>query len=134
MKDPLIENPEEFHLITRHLVMPNELNPNHTIFGGQLLAWLDVDLYLYLTEKVRDKYMVTYSMDKVYFKNPAYLGEIIEVHGAIKKIQRTRISVLGKAIAVDPETQARRVIIECEISYVAIDDNGKPRPAFEKYL
>ncbi len=118
----------EFELTTKHLVMPSALNPNYSIFGGQLLAWLDMDLYLYVSGKVACKNMVTVSMDKVYFKNPAFLGEMIEIRAALHRVRRTSVTALGKAEAYNPETGDRRLIIECEITYVAVDSNGKPVP------
>lgn len=122
------DNETPYQLITRHLVMPDELNPNYSIFGGRLLAWLDKDLYLYVSQKARCKNMVTVSMDKVYFKNPAFLGETIEVYAAIQKMKRTSVSALGRAVAFDPETEERRTIIECEITYVSVNDKGRPTP------
>ena len=119
---------EPFELATKHLIMPSHLNPNSSIFGGQLLAWLDLDLYVFVAEKVRCTTMVTVSMEKVYFKNPGYLGEIIEIHGAIKKLRRTSVTVSGMAEAVNPENDSRRTIIECEVTYVSVDKRGRPTP------
>jgi len=116
-----------YETISRHLIMPSDLNPNHSIFGGMLIAWLDKDLYIYVSSHVKCRQMVTVSMDKVYFKNPAYLGEVIEISGAVKQVRRTSVTALGRAVAVDPENGQSRIIIECEISYVAIDEHGRPR-------
>jgi len=111
--------------------MPNELNPNYSIFGGQLIAWLDKDLYIFTTGITKYKKMVTASMERAKFKNPAFLGEIIEIYGAIKKIRHSSVTAVGRAIAVDPNTEKHRVIIECEMTFVAIDDHGKPLRLFE---
>jgi len=110
--------------------MPNELNPNYSIFGGELIAWLDKDLYVFLSGVLKHKNMVTVAMNNVHFKNPAYLGEIIEILACIKQIRRSSVSVYGKAMATDPATGSTRLIIQCEITYVAIDKNGKPLPVF----
>ena len=48
-------NLEDYSLITQHLIMTEHLNPNHVIFGGQLLAWLDVDVYLHISKLVKYK-------------------------------------------------------------------------------
>ena len=124
---------KNYSLITRHLIMPNELNPNHSIFGGQLIAWLDTALYVYLTGVVKYKLMVTVAMNNVHFKKPAYLGEIIEIYGSVKQIRKSAVTAYGKAIAVDASTGISRLIIQCEITYVAINDKGKPIAAFANF-
>ena len=124
---------KDFVLVSRHLIMPNELNPNHSIFGGQLIAWLDKDLYVYLSGVVKYRNMVTVGMNNVHFKKPAYLGEVIEIYGAVHQIRKSSVTAFGKAIAKDQETGDSRLIIQCEITYVAIDENGKPVPAFSKF-
>jgi len=120
-------------VVTRHLIMPNDLNPNHTVFGGTLLAWMDKDLYIFAAEKVQCKFMVTFSIQNVYFKNPAHAGEIIEIHASLSGIRRSSVTVKGKAIAIETsKTRPDRTIIECEITYVAIDTKtGKPLPVFK---
>lgn len=123
----------DFSLVTRHLIMPNELNPNHSIFGGQLIAWLDTALYVYLTGVVKYKNMVTVGMNNVHFKNPAYLGEILEIYASLKQVRKSSVTAYGKAVAVDPTTGNSRLIIQCEITYVAINDKGKPIAAFANY-
>ncbi|MDH5716363.1 MAG: acyl-CoA thioesterase [Spirochaetia bacterium] len=119
-------NKSEFQLISRHLVMPQHLNPNHHIFGGQLLAWLDKDIYIYVTNVLKYLMFVTVSMNNVYFKKPAYPGEILETYGKIKEVKRTSVTAFGKAAAFDPQTGSSRDIIECELTYVSINEKGKP--------
>lgn len=122
---------EEFSLVTQHMVMSEHLNPNHNIFGGQLLSWLDTDVYLFCTNRLRYKSMVTVSMNNVYFKAPGYLGDIIQIFAKIKEIRRTSVTAAGRAVAFDPEQQTFREIIECEVTYVALGKNGKPVRIFD---
>lgn len=128
--DALIK--EEFSLVTQHMVMSEHLNPNHHIFGGQLLAWLDTDVYLHCTNRLRYKSMVTVSMNNVYFKAPGYLGDIIQIYARIKEVRRSSVTAEGKAVAYDPEKQTSREIIACEVTYVAVGQNGRPVRLFER--
>jgi acyl-CoA hydrolase len=123
---------EEFSLVTQHMVMSEHLNPNHHIFGGQLLAWLDTDVYLHCTNRLRYKSMVTVSMNNVYFKAPGYLGDIIQIYARIKEVRRSSVTAEGKAVAYDPEKQTSREIIACEVTYVAVGSNGRPVRLFER--
>ena len=86
----------EYTLITQHLVMTEHLNPNHHIFGGQLTAWLDKDLYVFACGKLRYKKFATLSMDNIRFRNPANLGDILQIYGMIKEVRRSSVCVLGK--------------------------------------
>ena len=106
--------------------MPQHLNPNHHIFGGQLLAWLDKDIYIFICNSLEYRMFVTVTMHNVYFKKPAYPGEILETYGKLKQVKRTSATAYGKAVAFDPEMRTSREIIECELTYVAIDQNGRP--------
>lgn len=139
MKTPLahdstvqVPGDKEFALVSQHMVMSEHLNPNHHIFGGRLLAWLDADVYIHCTNRLRYKSMVTVSMNNVYFKAPGYLGDIIQIYARIKEVRRSSVTAEGMAVAYDPEKQTSREIITCEITYVAVDPSGKPVRIFEK--
>ena len=116
---------KEMQLITQHVVMPENLNPNHQVFGGTLLAWLDKDLYIFTATQLKFSMLVTGSMNHIRFKKPAYLGEIIRFYGKIKEIKRSSVTTTGLAMAFHPETQATREIIECDITFVALNAQGK---------
>ena len=112
-------------LITQHLIMAEDLNPNYSIFGGQLLAWLDKDIYIYASTKLEFIRLATASMDKICFKKPAYLGEIIQIYGRIRKVNYSSVIAEGKAVAFNPQNKHKRDIIVCEITFVAIDNQGR---------
>lgn len=123
-------NLDEYTLISQHIVMTEHLNANHNIFGGQLLAWLDKDLYVFMSTYARYKSLVTLSMTDVRFRNPANLGDIIQIYGKIKEKGRSSITSHGCAVAFDPETGEKKDIIQCEITFVALDERGKPTRIF----
>lgn len=127
-------NLEDYSLVTQHLIMTEHLNPNHVIFGGQLLAWLDVDVYLHISKLVKYKKLVTVSMANVIFRAPGHLGEHIQIHAKLKELRRSSVTAFGKAIAYDPQSEQVREIIDCEITYVAVDENGKPKGVFQPQL
>ena len=117
---------KDYELVSQHLVMTEHLNPNHFIFGGQLTAWLDKDLYIYACRALKYKSFVTLSMDNIRFRNPASLGDILQIYARIQQIRRSSVCVQGKIFAFDPVTDHYREIIECEITYVALGENGRP--------
>lgn len=122
---------EGYQLVSNHLVMNEHLNPNHNIFGGQLLAWLDMDVYMHAANRVKYTKMATHNMNHIYFKNPALLGDFIQIYAKIKEIKKSSIITSGIAISNDPATGEKKVIIECEITYVVLDENGRPTRSFK---
>lgn len=122
----LPEDLKDYTLITQHLVMNEHLNPNHHIFGGQLTAWLDKDLYVFACGELSYKKMATLSMDNIRFRNPANLGDILQIYGRIKRVGRTSVCVHGKILAYEPVHDTYVEIIACEITYVALNEEGRP--------
>lgn len=106
--------------------MTEHLNPNHRIFGGQLTAWLDKDLYMHVAKVLRYKKFATLTMDDIHFRSPANLGEFLQIYGKITHVGRSSATVHGVVVAFDPEVEEYREIINCEITYVALNDQGKP--------
>ncbi len=119
-----------YSLVSHHLVMNEHLNPNHNIFGGQLLAWLDMDVYMHAANLVKYTKMATHSMNKIYFRNPALLGDFIQIYANVLEIKKSSIVASGIALTHDPATGNRKIIIQCEITYVVLDENGKISRSF----
>tara|TARA_Y100001972_G_scaffold114300_1_gene149797 strand:- start:353 stop:766 length:414 start_codon:yes stop_codon:yes gene_type:complete len=117
---------KDYKLISQHLVMTEHLNPNHHIFGGQLTAWLDKDLYMFACGELHYKKFATLSMDNIRFRNPANLGDILQIYGKIDGIRRSSVRVLGRILAFEPVENTYSEIIACEITYVALNERGKP--------
>ena len=66
-----------FH--TRKWVKPEDLNPNSTLFGGQLLAWIDEEVALYTVIQLENPKVVTKYMSEINFMASAKKGDIIEI-------------------------------------------------------
>ena len=66
-----------FH--TRKWVKPEDLNPNGTLFGGKLLAWIDEELALYSIIQLENTKVVTKHMSEINFRSSAKQGDIIEI-------------------------------------------------------
>jgi acyl-CoA thioesterase YciA len=66
-----------FH--TRKWVKPEDLNPNGTLFGGKLLAWIDEELALYSIIQLENTKVVTKHMSEINFRSSAKQGDVIEI-------------------------------------------------------
>lgn len=84
-----------FH--TRKWVKPQDLNPNKTLFGGTLLAWIDEEAALYTIIQLDNPHVVTKYMSEINFMSSAREGDIIEIGIDVLKFGTT--SVILKCVA-----------------------------------
>jgi acyl-CoA thioesterase YciA len=111
-----------FH--TRKWVKPEDLNPNGTLFGGQLLAWIDEELALYTIIQLENSRVVTKHMSEINFRSSARQGDIIEIGIDVVKFGNT--SVILKCEARNMMTRETIITID-ETTMVNVDENGKPK-------
>ena len=112
-----------FH--TRKWVKPQDLNPNGTLFGGQLLAWIDEELALYSIAQLENARVVTKHMSEINFKSSARQGDIVEIGIDVVKFGTTSL-VLKCAVR---NMMTREIIITIDhTTMVNLGEDGKPKP------
>ena len=111
-----------FH--TRKWIKPEDLNPNGTLFGGKLLAWIDEELAFYSIIQLENTKIVTKHMSEINFRSSAIQGDIIEIGIDILKFGITSITLKCEVRNI----MTRETIITIEnITMVSLGDNGKPK-------
>ena len=111
-----------FH--TRKWVKPEDLNPNGTLFGGKLLAWIDEELALFSIIQLENTRIVTKHMSEINFRSSAEQGDIIEIGIDVVKFGNTSITLKCEVRNI----MTRDTIITIDtITMVALDDEGKPK-------
>lgn len=111
-----------FH--TRKWVKPEDLNPNGTLFGGKLLAWIDEELALYSIVQLQNPKVVTKYMSEINFKSSACQGDIVEIGIDVVKFGNTSL-VLKCAVR---NMMTREIIITIDkTTMVNLDEEGKPK-------
>ena len=111
-----------FH--TRKWVKPEDLNPNGTLFGGKLLAWLDEELALYTIIQLENSRIVTKHMSEINFRSSAKQGDIIEIGIDVVKFGNTSITLKCEA----RNMMTRETIISIEsTTMVSLGSDGKPK-------
>jgi acyl-CoA thioesterase YciA len=112
-----------FH--TRKWVKPEDLNPNGTLFGGKLLAWIDEELDLYTIIQLENTKIVTKHMSEINFRSSAKQGDIIEIGIDVVKFGTTSITLICEA----RNMMTRETIITIEsTTMVNLGADGKPKP------
>jgi len=112
-----------FH--TRKWVKPEDLNPNGTLFGGKLLAWIDEELALYSIIQLENSRVVTKYMSEINFRSSAKQGDIIEIGIDVVKFGISSLTLKCEA----RNMMTRETIITIDsTTMVSLDVDGKPRP------
>lgn len=110
-----------FH--TRKWVKPEDLNPNSTLFGGKLLAWIDEELALYSIIQLENTKIVTKHMSEINFRSSAKQGDIIEIGIDVVKFGNSSLILKCEVRNI----MTRDIIITIDtITMVSLGENGKP--------
>ena len=111
-----------FH--TRKWVKPEDLNPNGTLFGGKLLAWIDEELALYTIIQFENSKVVTKYMSEINFKSSAKQGDIIEIG-----IDVVRFGVTSITLECEVRNMMTRetIITIDQTVMVNLGEDGKPK-------
>jgi len=110
---------------TRKLIKPGDLNANNTLFGGQLLKWIDEEAGIYAMSKLENKRVVTKYMSEIDFISSAKQGDIIEIGLEYLSIGRTSISF---RCAVRNLVSKKFIIKIEKIVFVNVDADEKAIP------
>lgn len=111
-----------FH--TRKWVKPEDLNPNGTLFGGQLLAWIDEELALYTIIQLENSRVVTKHMSEINFRSSARQGDIIEIGIDVVKFGNSSLTLKCEA----RNMMTRETIISIDsTTMVNLGEDGKPK-------
>jgi len=109
------------------LMMPHHANNMGNVFGGVILSLIDRVAAVAATRHAR-RQCVTVSVDRVDFLQPIYLGELVTARASVNFAGRTSMEVGIKIDAENLVSGERRHTNSCYVTYVAIDERGKPAP------
>jgi uncharacterized protein (TIGR00369 family) len=107
------------------LMMPNHANNMGNVFGGVILSLVDRAAAVAATRHAR-KPCVTVSVDQVDFREPIYLGELVTARASVNFTGRTSMEVGVRIETENLLTGERRFTNSCNVTYVAVDDEGRP--------
>ncbi len=114
---------------SRKIVKYEDLNPRGTLFGGQLLKFVDEEAAIFAMCQIGDKMVVTKAISKIDFKSSPKLGDIIEIGMDMIRIGNT--SLTFKCNVRNKDTKEDVITID-EIVFVRVDENGKPKSIHNK--
>lgn len=115
-------------LTTRVTLLPRDTNSWGTIFGGVILSHIDLAGGI-AAQRYASKRFVTRAIREVEFISPVYVGDLVSFYARVIREGRTSLTVKIEVETEHPRRPGIPVkVTEAEVTYVAIDDNGKPIP------
>ena len=110
----------------RVVAMPADANAYGDIFGGWLLSLMDNGAGLTAARRAKGR-AVTVAIDAMQFHAPVKVGDEVSVYTQIEKVGRTSITIAVEAFRRHRSEDTATKVTEAKFTFVAIDDNGKPR-------
>ena len=121
------ELPTDQVLVLKVIPMPGDCNANGDIFGGWVMAQVDLAGSV-LPARYTQGRMATVAVNEFVFKQPVRVGDILSFYSKVSRIGRTSITVKVEVYAEHYFRQGEYMkVTEASLTYVAIDDAGKPR-------
>jgi acyl-CoA hydrolase len=108
-------------------MMPHQANGlrRPSVFGGVIMSMVDRCAALSAMRHCGGQ-VTTLSIDRILFKEPIRVGELVEVRARVVHVGRTSIAVLADVYAEHIASNTRRHTNECWLTFVHLDDEGKP--------
>jgi len=110
---------------TRKWIKPEDLNPNHSLFGGRLLQWIDEEAALYAIIQLENSRTVTKYISEINFVSSAKQGDIIEI--GIEAVGFGKSSLTLRCEVRNKMTHQIIITID-KLVFVGLDENGNPKP------
>jgi acyl-CoA hydrolase len=111
-------------------VFMNDLNANHTVFGGLVMSQLDRTASV-VAERHSGHTCVTASVDALHFLAPAHEGDVLIAQASVNKAWNSSMEIGVRVSSENPKTGEREHIVSAYFTFVAINDHGKPVPVPE---
>ncbi len=108
------------------IVLPGHTNQLGTIFGGQLMAWIDIAASVASGRHARGV-CVTASIDALHFVTPVKLGHFVCIRASVNYTGHTSMEIGARLESEDPLTGVRTHVATAYLTFVAIDEHGQPR-------
>jgi acyl-CoA thioesterase YciA len=120
--------PSDMELVLKVIPMPADCNANGDIFGGWVMAQVDLAGSVLPARLVNGR-MATVAVNEFIFKQPVRVGDILSFYSQLKRVGNTSVTVEVEVFAERFRAQGQYVkVTQASLTYVAIDEAGKPRP------
>jgi acyl-CoA thioesterase YciA len=127
MPQPATTLPQDRELVLRVMPLPADANANGDIFGGWIMAQVDLAGSV-LPARVTRGRITTVAVNQFIFKQPVSVGDLLSFYARVERIGNTSITVHVEVYAErNPANPHVVKVTEASLTYVAIDGEGRPR-------
>ena len=110
----------------RTTAMPADTNPAGDIFGGWLMAQMDLAAGNLAARCARSR-CATVSVDRITFLNPVFVGDEVSLHAELLRVGRTSLTIQVEAWRRSRDGEERVKVTDATFVFVALDQGGRPR-------
>ena len=119
------KTPSESAVEMREMVMPNQTNPQNTVFGGTVMGWIDIAAAM-VAARHCGRPVVTAHIDDIDFIAPIKVGYHVLIQASLNYVGRTSMIIGVKVTSENPYTGEVRTTTKAYLTFVALDDLGRP--------
>ncbi len=120
------KKPQDTFVMMSELVLPNDTNTLGNLMGGKLMHWMDIAAAI-ASQKHCNCPVVTVSVDNVSFTQPIQLGNLLTIEAKLTRSFSTSMEVYLRVWGEDLTAQYKYLSNEAYMTFVALDNHGKPR-------
>ena len=122
-----LQLPDGRQLVLRVMPMPADANGNGDIFGGWIMAQVDLAGAV-LPARIAKGRIATVAVNQFVFKQPVSIGDLLSFYAKVERVGRTSVTVNVEVYAERNPANLHVVkVTEANLTYVAIDREGQPR-------
>ncbi len=111
----------------RVVPMPADANQHGDIFGGWIMAQVDIAGSVAAARLAKGR-VATVAVNSFLFKQPVFVGDLVSFYAEVVRVGRTSITVNVEVYSQRrPEREMATKVTEATLTYVAVDNNRRPR-------
>ncbi len=119
--------PPDREPVIRTIAMPADTNPAGDIFGGWLMAQMDLAAGNLAARTSRGR-SATVAVEAIKFLNPVFVGDEVSLYADLERMGRTSMAIHVEAWRRSRDGDHREKVTDARFTFVALDNAGRPRP------
>ena len=127
VKAPHEDLPTDHTLVLKVIPMPSDANANGDIFGGWVMSRMDQAGGIDGVDQAQGR-VVTIAVEAMTFIRPVKVGDVLSVYTTVVSVGRTSMKIYVEAWAKRFRTTIHEKVTDATFTFVAIDEEGRPRP------
>jgi acyl-CoA thioesterase YciA len=109
------------------MAMPADTNASGDIFGGWLMSQVDIAGSIVARRRAQGR-IATVAVDSFQFRNPVFVGDVISCYARITRTGKTSLTINVRAFAErQGKSHQNHLVTEADLTYVAVDEQRRPR-------